>query len=136
MPDVVKSEVVLAGPEKRHHVEAFPAAEYITRRRLSLAFGHHPMLDSNIAPRQRVGPSCDVSGSEDPGDAGLEMLVHRHALVDLEAGSFGKFGEGFDPDSNNDQVGLDRLAILEHHLGFVYRDDGLLKMEDDSFALM
>ena len=49
--DVIKRKIVLAGPEERHRVKPLAAAEYVPCRRLSLAFGQHPVLDANIGSR-------------------------------------------------------------------------------------
>src|SRR5260370_11575077 len=134
--NVVEGKIVLSRPEERHPIEPLAAAEYISRRRLSLAFSHHPVLDANLVPGQRIGPARDISGCVDLRNAGLKVLVHQHALVSLDANSLGKIDQWPDSDSYHDQVGLDRVAVLEHDPSLVNRDNTLLQMEHHAVSFM
>lgn len=127
--DVIEGKIELARPEERHGVEALASAEYVPRRRLSLALGHDPVLDANIVPGQRVGPARDVAGGEDTRNAGFEMFVHRHATIRLDSGAFGEFDERLDADPDHNQVGANCVAVLERHFAFVDRYNALLEME-------
>jgi len=134
--NVVKGEIVLSRPEERHRIEPLEAAEYISRRRLSLAFSHHPVLDANMVPGQRIGPARDISGCVDLRNAALEVLVHQHALVGLDASSLGKIDQRPDADSDHDQVGLNRVAVLENEPSLVNCDNTLLQMEHHAVAFV
>src|SRR5215469_178448 len=136
MTDVVQRKIVLARPEERHRVEPLAAAEYVACRRLSLAFGHHPMLDANIVARERIGPACDVSSGEDPGNAGLEILVYPYAVIGFYPRPLGKIGQRLDADPDHNEVGVDRLAVLERDLAFAYRGNTLLQMEQHTVAFV
>ena len=134
--DVIEGKIELARPEERHGVEALASAEYVPRRRLSLALGHDPVLDANIVPGQRVGPARDVAGGEDTRNAGFEMFVHRHATIRLDSGAFGEFDERLDADPDHNQVGANCVAVLERHFAFVDRDNALLEMVRHAFAFV
>src|SRR5712691_110728 len=107
MTDVVERKIVLARPEERDRVEPFATPEYVPRRRLSLTFGDYPVLDANIVACPRIGPARDVSCREDLRNAGLEILIHRHAPIGLDPRLLGKVDQRFDSDPDHDQVGLD-----------------------------
>jgi hypothetical protein len=51
-----------------------------------------------------IGPPCDVAGSKDARDAGLEICVHGHAPVGLQAGTLGELDSRPYADANNDEV--------------------------------
>ena len=83
--DIGEAEVVLFGPEKWNVIEGFASAENIARCRLALAFGDHPVFNTNSLTGQTVRPSRDITGSEDARDAGLEVLIDDNAAIDLES---------------------------------------------------
>ena len=76
----------MLAPEERHGVESLAASEHVPCRSLTLAFGDDPVFDANPLAGVRIGPACDVSGGEDAGRAGLEVLVDCDAAIDREAG--------------------------------------------------
>src|SRR5260370_26820431 len=134
--NVVEGKIVLSRPEERHPIEPLAAAEHVSRRRLSLAFSHHPVLDANMAPGERIGPARDISGCVDLRNARLEVLVHQHALVGLDASSLGKINQRPDADSDHDQDGIDRVVVLERDLSLVNCCDALLQMEYHAVAFV
>ena len=82
--DIGEAEVVLFRPEEWNVIEGFTPAEDVVRRRLALALGDDPMLHANSLTGQPVRPACDVAGSEDALDAGLEVLIDDNAAIDRE----------------------------------------------------
>ena len=46
--DIVEQQVVLLGPEERNCVEALARAKHVAGRRLALAFGDDPEIDSAV----------------------------------------------------------------------------------------
>jgi hypothetical protein len=76
-------------PEKWHRIEPFAAAKNVPGRNLSLAFGNHPMLDSNSLSGMRIGPAGGVASGENSGHAGFEVFVDRYATIDGEPGLLG-----------------------------------------------
>ena len=61
--------------------------------------------------------------------AGLEELVDQHSAVDGEPGLFGERRRRTDADSDDDEVGVDALAIVQRHCMLVDRDCGPAEME-------
>ena len=82
MPDIVELQIVLLGPEERHRVEALARPEYVAGSRLALPFGDDPVLDADRLACQPVGPSGDIAGGPDTGDARLEIRVDSDAALD------------------------------------------------------
>src|ERR1700739_3033975 len=69
------------GPEERHRNIALAMAHHVESGDLSLALGHHPVLNTNTSAAVAIGPASDVAGGEDVRHAGGEMLIHRHAVI-------------------------------------------------------
>src|SRR5258707_14446202 len=72
---VPDGHVVVCAPEERHRIEALLETQDIPSRRLPLAFGDHPVLDSNAFAAIPVGPTRNIPGCENVGRAGLEIFV-------------------------------------------------------------
>src|SRR5215831_18307947 len=67
--DVVDRHVVMLTPEERHRVELLALAHHVERRGLALALRHDPVLDADVLPGMRIGPTRDVASSIDARDA-------------------------------------------------------------------
>src|ERR1700674_1910502 len=105
-------------PEKRHGVEWLPPAEHVARRGLPLALGNNPVLDADLLAAVRVRPAREITGGENAGDAGFEILVDGDAAVDREPGMLGKPDRRLDADTDDHEIRCQRLT------GF--QDNGLL----------
>ena len=64
------------------------------------------MLDANGRAAVRIGPTCDVAGSEDAGHACLQAGVDQHAAVDRETGLLGKRQSWPHADADHHEIGL------------------------------
>lgn len=73
------------------------------------------MLDTYPLAHIGVPGGGHVAGSVDPRGAGLEVLVHHDAVVEIEAGGGGELGPGFDPDAGDDEIGGENLALDGAH---------------------
>src|SRR6202047_2391996 len=113
VPDIVELQIVLLGPEERHRVEALARPEHVAGRRLALPFGDGPMLDADRLACQPVGPSGDIAGGPDTGDARLEIRVDSDAAVNSNPGFLGKRGLRPDPDPDDDEVGIELFPALQ-----------------------
>src|SRR4051812_33284861 len=85
MADVPNRHVVVLAPEERHGLERLASAQYVSRGRLRLTFGDDPVLDPDVLPDARIGPTCDIAGCEDAGLARPEKLIDHDPAVDLQA---------------------------------------------------
>src|SRR5690606_33644759 len=84
----------------------------------------------------RIRPSRDVAGGEDARKAGLEILVDDHAAVDRRSRTLGKRRSRPNPDADDDEIGLERSAAAETHLGPIDGRDRLFEMEDRAARLV
>src|SRR3984893_8560230 len=80
VPDIVELQIVLLGPEERHRVEALARPEHVAGSCLALPFSDDPVLDADRFASQPVGPSGDIAGGPDTGDARLEIRVDGPAV--------------------------------------------------------
>ena len=65
-----------------------------------------------------------VAGGEDPGNAGLEVLVDLDAVADADSRRLGEFHPGDGADADDDEVSLDDPPVgRTHPLGGVVADD-------------
>src|ERR1700730_13433337 len=80
VPDIVELQTVLLGPEERHRVEALARPEHVAGSCLAPPFGDDPVLDADGLASQPVGPSGDIAGGPDAGDARLEIRVDGPAV--------------------------------------------------------
>src|SRR3954464_10586754 len=85
MADVPNRHVVVLAPEERHGLERLASAQYVSRGRLPLTFGHDPVLDPDVLSRQSIRPTCDIAGGEDAGLTRFEKLIDHDPAVDLQA---------------------------------------------------
>src|SRR6202011_719438 len=90
MADIKDHGVVMHAPEERHGVEWLPPAQHVARRGLPLALGDDPVLDADLLAAMRVRPAREITGGEDAGDAGFEILVDGDAAVDRQPRLFGE----------------------------------------------
>src|SRR6185295_10829188 len=104
--DIIEQQVVLLRPEERNRVEALARSEDVARRRLTLAFGDHPVLDADSFPGQPVGPTGNITGGIDARNVGLEVLIDCDAAIDCYPGVLGEPGPRPNPDTDNDEVGF------------------------------
>src|SRR5207244_6136270 len=81
-------------------------------------------------------PARDVARGIYAGRAGLEILVHHDAAVDLQSGLLGERKARPHADADHDEVGRERRAALELDLLAVDRGRGVLEMKDDAVLLV
>src|SRR5262249_50250417 len=136
LPSVIDRNVVVLAPEERNMGKSLPLPEHVARRRLPLPLGHHPVLDPQILAGMGVGPAGDVAGGENPRHASLEILVHRHAAVGLQAGALGQLDPRPHANADNDELGRQRAAALELDTLAVDRYRGFLEMKYDAVLLV
>src|SRR5262249_59499677 len=92
---------------------ALATSQDVAGRDLSLALGNDPVLDADALPRVRIGPSRDVAGGEDAGDARLEEFVDEDAVVGREPGLLRDRDRRPHADAHHDAIGIERPAAAE-----------------------
>ena len=76
MSYIADRKAEMLGPEKRHRDLTLAMTHHVEGCELALAFGYHPMLDTNASAAVPIEPARDVAGSKDVRRAGGEILVH------------------------------------------------------------
>jgi hypothetical protein len=97
-------------PEKRHGIEQLIPTDHVTRRGLALSFGDNPVLDANLLPCVRIGPTCDVACRKDPRNASPQIPVDGAAAVQRNPRLFRKSERRPYADTYDNQFRIDRLA--------------------------
>ena len=105
MADIGQAEVVLLGPEERHHVEWLAPPQHVARRDLPLALGDDPVLDADRLAAEPVRPARDVARCVDAGDARRQVPVDADATVDGEARLLRERDRRPNADADDDQIG-------------------------------
>src|SRR5688572_20261994 len=94
------------------------------------------MLDPNPLPGMRIRPASYVSSGEDAASAGLEILVHHHAVIDIQPGLLSKLKIGPDPNSGDDEVGFQLLSSRQRNRAVLDGDRRLTQMECHAMLLV
>ncbi len=136
MADIADAGVVLPGPEEGRDDEALAPAEDVLGGRLPLALGYDPVLDADPLASERIRPARDVACGEHAGRAGLEILVHEDAGVDLEPRRLRDVGHRPHADPDDDEIGIDCLAILQRNPPVVDGSERLPEMEAHALPLV
>src|SRR5450631_405701 len=62
--NVRNPQVVVLAPKEGDGAERLAFAKHVSRRRLSLPFGNHPVFDASRRSRLRTGPAGNVPGGK------------------------------------------------------------------------
>jgi hypothetical protein len=136
VPDIGEAEIVLLGPEERHGVEALPPTKDVARRGLTLALGNHPVLDADWFAGEPIRPACYIARCEDAGDARLEILVNRDAMIDSEPCLLCQRDRRSYPDPGNDEIGPEDFSRLQRNAFRVNRRGRRTEMKSHAVRLM
>jgi hypothetical protein len=96
--------------EKRNGVKRLVPTNHVTRRGLALSLGDNPVLDANLLPCVRIGPTCDVACRKNPRNAGPQILVDGDAAVEGNPRLFRKSERRPYADAHDNQVCIERLV--------------------------
>ena len=108
------------------------APEHIARGGLALPLRHHPVFDAHAFAAVCVGVACDVTGGVYPGNAGFEIFIDQHAVVDSETGLLCKLHRRSDADADHHQIGGYVLALFRRDRICGDRCRFGLEMKDDA----
>ena len=72
------------------------------------------MLDANALAGVRIGPARDVAGGVDARRARLEQFVHDDAAIHRQARLLGELEPRPDADADDDEIGREPRAVVEH----------------------
>src|SRR5215472_10086523 len=134
--DIVDGDIVVLAPEEGRRGEALPASQHVSRRGLSLTLGHDPMLNAQSLAGDGIGPARHVARGKDAGDAGFEVLVDENAAVDLEPRALCQGKARPHADADNDEIGIDRAAVIENDPLRLDRLDAVAEMEANAMRLV
>src|SRR5262249_22193045 len=134
--DVIDRNVIVLAPEEWNVGKPLPLSEHVARRGLALPFGHNPVLDPQTLAVAGVGPARDIPGGKKAGRASLEIFVHRHAAVDLQAGALGQLETWPYANADDHEVCRQGGAALELDAGTLDRGRRFLEMERDAVFLV
>ena len=118
----------MLGPEERDSSKFLAVSEHVARRGMALTLGHDPMLDANLLPAIRIGPSRDVAGSQNRWLARFQIGVHAHPAIHGKSGSFGELDPWPHADPSNHKICLDRAAAFERHPFAIYAGRHVLQV--------
>src|SRR5215217_7167483 len=133
---IIDRDVVVLAPEEWHRIEDLLLAKHVSGSSLALSLRHHPVLHPDTLTGMRIGPTRDVTGREHVRRAGLQELIDRYAPVQRESSPFGQLQIGPHANPGHNQVGLQAVAILQHHLTRRNLRCGLLEVEVYSVLLV
>src|SRR5829696_2152027 len=136
VPYVIDGHVVVLAPEEGHRIERDLLAKHVARGSLALSLRHHPVLHPDALTGMRIGPARDVTGREQVRCAGLQELIDGHAPVQGQSGPLGQLQVGSHPNAGDNQVGLQAIAVVQHHLARRNFLCGLPKVEVHSVLLV
>src|SRR5262249_60764747 len=136
LPEVIDRNVLVLPPEEWTVGKPLPLSEHVARRGLALPFGHDPVLDPQTLAGAGVGPARDIARGKDAGRAGLEIFVHCHAAVDLQAGALGQLETWPYANADDHEVCRQGGAALELDAGTLDRGRRFLEMERDAVFLV
>ena len=83
-----------------------------------------------------IRPARDVARRVNVRRARLQIFVHAHAAVDLEARALGERRARPHPDADDDEIGVERLAAFQPNPHAVDRRRLLLHVKDDAVLLV
>ena len=106
----------MRAPEKWHRVERLVPTDHVARRGLALSFGDNPVLNANLLPCVRIGPTCDVACRKNPRNAGPQIPVDGDAAVQRNPRLFRKSDRRPYADTHDDQVCIERLIRFKNNL--------------------
>jgi len=61
---------------------------------MPLSLRYRPVLDADAFTGHGMGKARDIAGREDPGRAGLELVIDQNPIVDLKARLLGQVSDG------------------------------------------
>src|ERR1019366_3859700 len=136
MADIRDGRARVRAPEERGVAERRVVAQQQARDMLALAFGVDPVLDADDLAGVGVGEAGDVTDGIDIVGRGAQPAVDHDAVVDLQAGGLGQRRARPDPGAGDDEVGLDRLAIVEAELAVLIALHLAAEMEHHALRLV
>jgi hypothetical protein len=134
--DVGNADVVVLTPEEGDDPAALPISQHVLGRDLSVSLGDDPMLDADSFAAVRIGPSGDVAGSVNAGDARLQVFIHQDAAIEGEARFLGEEKGRPHPDAGDDDVAREDLVVGEGHAPRCDGSRHLAEVELDAVLLV
>src|ERR1700722_6144103 len=111
MTHIVDRKVVVLAPKERHGIKLLAKSENVPRGRLSLTFGHDPVLDANPLSGVRIRPPGDVSGRKHPWCAGLQVFVDGHSAVHCQTRLLGERNHRPYSNADDQEIRIDRSTV-------------------------
>src|ERR1043166_4191990 len=136
MTDIIDRHVVMLAPEEWDIGKSIALSQDISRHGLTLALGHDPMFNPEIPARLWIRPQRNIAGGKNSRYAGLQVLVHDDAPVDLKAGALGELGPGPHADADDHEVSRQCRSTFQLDVSSVDRCRRLLEMEDDAMLFV
>src|SRR6185437_13368196 len=103
---------------------------------LSRTFRDDPVFDADVFAGEAARPACNIAGSEDARDVGFKIFVHRNAAIGGEPQLFRQCDHRSYANTDDDEIGLQRLSVLQANAVLFYGNDGGTKTEPHTVALV
>jgi hypothetical protein len=132
----LEAEIVLLGPEERNGVKSFALAQYIARSSLPLPLGDDKVFDPDALTGKSVWPARDIASSKDARGARLKVLIYSDTTVHGQPRSRRKRGLRPHPDTDDDEIGLEFISVLQRDALLVYQRGCRTKMKRHPIILM
>src|ERR1035437_761769 len=113
--DVVERRIELCRPEERPRIKRCRSSRHIVRRNAALLKSCTPVLDTRVFTGPSIGEmgnvACRVQGITD-----RQILGGDHTAILVQRDTVKKVRCRLSPDTHNDEISSQSLAILEDHL--------------------